>query len=216
MPLPQTRNLLIVEDDVDARDLYREMFEALGWRIVTTGSSDEALRLLRMYPFDAAIVDHELGGSTMNGVALVTIILEERVLDARKIILTSGHEMLEGRPFDVRFVRKPIEPRTMSTMLGRIVEPVPLVTVYICGHGLKSLEAVQFVRSLVKGRRADLQIIDVLGDDQKMTPEAQISFTPKASVHYKNERWRFDGAIRVYASTIIACLDYLESRMPAP
>lgn len=207
--MSEGRTLLIVEDDAETRDLYREMFEILSWRIVATGSGVEALALVRMYTFDAVVCDQYARG--MNGDELVREILDERLIDSRKIIVVGNGARPTNLPVDVRFVQKPIEPRMMSTLLGRFVAAIPLITVYICGNGQQSLEAIQFLRDVVRGHDVDVEVIDLLADDPKASTR-QVSFSPSFIVRFKEFKWSFAGSLHAIANLILACIEYLEER----
>lgn len=185
------------------------MFELLQWRVVSTASGQEALALLRGYTFDAVIADQQL--DDLHGADLISTVLDERLIDARKIVVVSGYARSERVPTDVRFVQKPIEPRKLSIMLGSIVAPVPLVTVYICGSGQQSIEVVQFIRYVVRGHDVEIEVIDLMADDPKASSR-QVSFSPSFVVRYKHDRWRFTGPLHTTAKPILTYIEYLTDR----
>lgn len=54
-------NLLVIDDEGDIRHLYAAELEDEEHKVVTCGSRDEALELLRRQAFDLVILDIQLG-----------------------------------------------------------------------------------------------------------------------------------------------------------
>lgn len=54
-------NILVVDDDADTQDLLREVLSEGGYRVVTSGSGEEALRIGEQETFDVIISDMKLG-----------------------------------------------------------------------------------------------------------------------------------------------------------
>lgn len=50
-------HLLFVDDDDAQRDINRQIFEILGYKVTTAGSAQEALHALEQEPFDLIITD---------------------------------------------------------------------------------------------------------------------------------------------------------------
>jgi hypothetical protein len=185
------------------------MFEILRWKVVTAKTSDEAIFLARAYEFDAVLVDHVLHGSPMNGAELVRMLLDEGTIEPRKVVLTSVLDTIPERPFTVRFVRKPIEPRMVSIMFGKMVHPVPLVSAYVCGNGRQTLETIRTVKAIADEHHVEVEVIDLLEQDQRHIPETHITFTPMIVVHFQNQRWKF---LPIKPSAVIACIENLTRR----
>ena len=60
--------VLLVEDDAQARELYRDILRSAGFVAVEAGSASDALALLAREHFDAAVVDYSL--PDMDGLSL--------------------------------------------------------------------------------------------------------------------------------------------------
>jgi CheY-like chemotaxis protein len=63
------RRALILDDDVNLRELYQLLLEGAGWEAVLAGDSDQALQLAAIEPLDAILVDVQMSGR--DGVAVV-------------------------------------------------------------------------------------------------------------------------------------------------
>jgi CheY-like chemotaxis protein len=110
--LPQVRNaaadalrVLLVEDDAQARELYRDILHAAGFVAVEAGSAGDALALLERERFDAAVVDYSL--PDMDGLSLA-----RRMADAHPevaIVFASGYGSLVAGASDLatRVLTKP-------------------------------------------------------------------------------------------------------------
>jgi CheY-like chemotaxis protein len=62
------KRILVVDDEQQIRDLYREVFERSGYAVQTAESAEEALEVMREAPFWVVFLDLNLPG--MNGVEL--------------------------------------------------------------------------------------------------------------------------------------------------
>ena len=74
--MSRPRRLLIVEDDPSLRSLYEEEFREEGYEVECSPSGEEAVRIAREKPFDAAVLDIRLGG--MDGIAAMQRLLVQR------------------------------------------------------------------------------------------------------------------------------------------
>jgi CheY-like chemotaxis protein len=71
---PARRRIFIVEDELMIRMLLEDMLEDLGYEIAdTAGRVDEAIVMARQGKFDAAILDVNLNGQSINPVAAVLV-----------------------------------------------------------------------------------------------------------------------------------------------
>ena len=57
----QTANILIVDDDLETRELLHEFLSEEGYRVTTSGSGEEALEIGKQESFDVIISDMRLG-----------------------------------------------------------------------------------------------------------------------------------------------------------
>jgi PAS domain S-box-containing protein len=97
--------VLLVEDDAQARELYRDILRAAGFVPVEAGSAGDALALLARERFDAAVVDYSL--PDMDGLSLA-----RRMADAHPevaIVFASGYGSLVAGASDLaaRVLTKP-------------------------------------------------------------------------------------------------------------
>ncbi len=68
----QAANVLVVDDDIDAGEQLRTVFEKAGYRASTVGDATSALRLLQKEPCDLVVIDLALTG--VDGLALCKIL----------------------------------------------------------------------------------------------------------------------------------------------
>lgn len=100
--------ILVVEDDLDTRDLLSELLEMEGHQIVTANESQHALEILNNHScIDLLVTDVSLPG--MSGIELAKI--SKSIKPLLGIIVCSGYGMkeFEALPFSVEWVQKPIE-----------------------------------------------------------------------------------------------------------
>lgn len=198
--------LLIVEDNQDARDLYRHIFELDGWRVIDAPTGEQGLQLARSFQFDAALVDHHLGHG-MRGMDLVEKLIAERLLEGRRIIVCSGADDLPRKPEEVRIVKKPVELRKLSLLLGKTDAAGPLVSLYICGTTPDTFTAVSVLRKAVEGRVVRIDVQDLMTPTRSAV--MRIDFSPLIIVRFNEYIWRFT---LHNTSTLEACLDRIAPR----
>lgn len=117
------RRLLLVDDELEIAQLAAEYFSSLGWDARAASSVSEAERLIdKSGPFDAAVIDWVIGGSTARG-------LIER-LETRqprcRVLLTSGHgvDILRDNSEGVPVLRKPFTLRALARRVEALL-PAP-------------------------------------------------------------------------------------------
>src|SRR3990167_5357225 len=54
---PNMKDILVIDDDAMARDIYRALLEPMGYRVTPAADGVEVLRLFRGRRFDVVIVD---------------------------------------------------------------------------------------------------------------------------------------------------------------
>jgi len=116
------RRLLLVDDESEIAKLAAEYFTALGWEAKYAASVAEAERLIdKSEPFDVAVIDWVIGGSTARG-------LIDR-LDTRqprcRVLLTSGHgvDILRDNSEGVPVLRKPYTLRSLGGSVEALLPP---------------------------------------------------------------------------------------------
>jgi len=106
------KNILVVDDDRASCEVLREIFTAQGWRVETTQSPDEALRLAQREKFDLVVSDIRLEAKLtgldllkeLRGQAPVILITGFGTLDAAVAASREGAWDLISKPFKVKEV----------------------------------------------------------------------------------------------------------------
>ena len=122
---PAGRSILIVEDNVDARDALGALLELEGHVVAAAGEGHEALELVRATDPDIALVDIGLPG--IDGYEVARRV---RALDGRRpvLIALTGYGQPEDRRraseagFDGLLV-KPVDPTALTTLLATLEIP---------------------------------------------------------------------------------------------
>jgi PAS domain S-box-containing protein len=130
--LPQgTESILLVEDDRIVRDHTEGQLIALGYRVTTAASGEEALKLSRLTGKpDLLITDVVLGGG-MNGRQLADK-MHERWPDLR-VLCVSGYtdgvlpEVIDGRADGLHFLAKPFRRYDLAVRVREALEAKPHV-----------------------------------------------------------------------------------------
>lgn len=86
----QDAAVLVVDEDVDAREHVRSIFEKAGYRALSAGDSASALRLLQKEPCDLVLID--LGLSNVDGLALCRLIRAQAATSKLPIITLSSSD----------------------------------------------------------------------------------------------------------------------------
>ena len=122
---PAGRSILLVEDNVDARDALSVLLELEGHVVAVAGEGHHALELVRAGDPDIALVDIGLPG--IDGYEVARRV---RALDGRRpvLIALTGYGQPEDRRraseagFDDLLV-KPVDPTALATLLATLEIP---------------------------------------------------------------------------------------------
>jgi two-component system, NtrC family, response regulator AtoC len=152
--------ILVVDDEVDTRELLVDALTRRGFEPEAVASADEALVRLRDSEFDAIVTDLRLGG--MNGIELCQRICEARP-DLPAIVIT-GHADMDVAIAAIRagaydLIAKPISTDALALALGRAV------------HHRQLTSEVKRLREQVVGTRSPISIV---GDSQEMQKVVQL------------------------------------------
>lgn len=90
-------SVLLIEDDAQARELYRDILRSAGHRAVEAATAAEALALLEGERFDAAVVDYSL--PDMDGLSLARRVATSHPHIA--LVFASGYGNLVAGAFDL-------------------------------------------------------------------------------------------------------------------
>ena len=117
---PQT--LLVVDDDEGLRENLQELFESLGYRVLTASSTADALEQLDRSSVDLVLTDYKMPGAT--GVELLET-LRHRCPQTRGILMTAfGDSFMEiesVRRGAVGYLTKPFEVDDVVDVVQRIL-----------------------------------------------------------------------------------------------
>jgi CheY-like chemotaxis protein len=133
-PLPRDSlvgvHVLVVDDDPDARHVFRTILQYCGALVTTASSAREALAVLDRVVPDAIVCDIVLPGQ--NGYWLISEIrarLPERGGTVPALACTGyGEDHPAGRLTTAGFqraLRKPIDPWELSRAIGELARPTP-------------------------------------------------------------------------------------------
>ncbi|WP_435010919.1 ATP-binding protein [Tundrisphaera lichenicola] len=116
-------DILVVEDDADARANLHDILEMDGHRVVSFGTADEALRHRDLGRFGAIILDRKLPDTTADEVLPA---IRQAAPEASVIIVT-GYADLHGAIAALRqgasdYILKPLNPDALRANLVRIAE----------------------------------------------------------------------------------------------
>lgn len=122
---PGSETILLVEDDLEVRELLRRVLSKLGYTLLEAGNGPEALRLLAHYPDPVHllltdVVMPGISGKTLAGHAIT-------LRPGLKMLFMSGytdeaiiqHDVLDS---GVAFIQKPFSPLSLAVKLRSILE----------------------------------------------------------------------------------------------
>lgn len=122
-----SHNVLIVEDDVDIREMLKFSLEKEGFHTTEAEDAEQALRLLDQPGIDVALIDWMLPG--MSGVEFVRRLrLDDHTKELPLIMLTArGEERDKLRGFDVGaddYMIKPFSPKELVARIRAVMRRV--------------------------------------------------------------------------------------------
>ncbi|MEX1828210.1 response regulator [Luteibacter sp. CQ10] len=113
------RTVLSVDDDDLVRSTTVEMLEDLGYRVLSTSSAEEALRVLERTPVDLVITDHAM--PRMTGAQLV-LRLQERWPTLPVIMATGYAELPMGTQLEIPRLAKPYSQAALAEIVHRTLD----------------------------------------------------------------------------------------------
>lgn len=120
----RTYTLLIVDDDEGMRENLQELFESLGYRVLTAPNVAEALKAMEGASIDLVLTDYKMPGPT--GVELIEIARRKRP-KLRAILMTafgdSFTEIESVRRGAIGYLNKPFEADEVAKFVHQILEP---------------------------------------------------------------------------------------------
>ncbi|MCB0166179.1 MAG: response regulator transcription factor [Anaerolineae bacterium] len=123
MNQPDTRKILIVDDEASLRLFLSEELTEEGYQVFTAANGHQALTLLSQHPIDLAIVDLQMPG--INGLELMAAI--EQMADPPELIMLTAHASLETSIEAMRlgtsdFLLKPYEIEELLEAIERVMK----------------------------------------------------------------------------------------------
>lgn len=107
--------VLLIEDDVDSRELLAELLEA-EFDVETAADGDSGLARFREDRPHLVVTDESLPG--MRGTALARAV--KALEPSARVVLVSGYGSLPGTESCDRVLKKPVEPEQLSAALHEL------------------------------------------------------------------------------------------------
>lgn len=116
------RTLLVVDDDACLRENLQELFESLGYRVLTACSTSDALEQLDRSSVDLVLTDYKMPGAT--GAELLEAVRHRRP-QTRAVLMTafgeSFTEIESVRRGAVGYLAKPFEADEVVDVVQKIL-----------------------------------------------------------------------------------------------
>ncbi|XPV75796.1 MAG: sigma-54-dependent transcriptional regulator [Desulfovibrio sp.] len=146
--MTKTTNILIVEDEVIARDNLVHVMTAEGYTVTAVGSGTEALQKIGKQEFELVLTDLMLPG--MNGIELMEHIKE--IMPTTQVIVITGHAAVETAVTAMQkgahsYIAKPLNLDELRTQVHKALEQ----------HAL-SVEVLR-LREVIKGGKQDFPLV---------------------------------------------------------
>lgn len=110
------RVVLVVEDDVALRAMYRLALRVAGFFVIEAGDGVQALRALDAAPPDVVVLDLAL--PTLSGYAVRAELAAQSHTRRIPVLVVTGTEPQEGLEVDC-LLRKPVEPDRLVTAVNQ-------------------------------------------------------------------------------------------------
>lgn len=115
----KSKTILVVEDDFDIMQLYIEILQGEGFKVLAAGSGEEALKILDVLERDPCLVLTDFMMPGMTGAELVEILRHEDLLMSLPVVMISAHPLEEKHTRGVDFLKKPID---VDTIINKVKE----------------------------------------------------------------------------------------------
>lgn len=206
--------LLIVEDDLDGREMLSELFRLHDWEVTAVPSTTSGLELLRSGGFDVVISDEDLCGQS--GSCMLREAEREGLLGNVGVLMYTAEPTDLDLPEGVRVLRKPLGIRRLLDEAEAIVPEVQQPPCSGAAAGSrrlgKKVQLVLYVGDSPTSRRALESLRSVLADTRLSRVEVQVrnverdpvegdavtnrsSFTPVLAKRQPGEPERILGAV---------------------
>ncbi len=124
-PLPGTETILVVEDEPMLLDLIRQVLEEFGYRILTAGAAEDAIRLAQEHDGHIALLLTDVVMPRMNGRELAGRLAPLR--PQMKVLYMSGHTedaiiVRDIRRVRAHFLPKPFQPHDLGRKVREVLD----------------------------------------------------------------------------------------------
>lgn len=129
MKTPNSADVLVVDDEVDIRDLVAGILEDEGYRVRTAADSESALAAVRARKPGIVVLDIWMQGGGLDGLELLDVL---KGLDAElPVVMISGHGSIETAVSAIKkgaydFLEKPFKSDRLLLMIERALESTRL------------------------------------------------------------------------------------------
>lgn len=119
------RKILVVDDELDLRNLVQTCLEVMGgWQVVTAGSGIEALKEAQNGHLDAILLDLMMPG--MDGMAILQQLrLNDKTERVPVVLLTAKGRSIETAQFDrlnvLGTIKKPFNPMKLADQIEALL-----------------------------------------------------------------------------------------------
>ena len=118
-------DVLVIDDEVDIRDLVSDILKDEGFSVRTAANSTQAFKLLGDKTPTAVILDIWLQGSELDGLGILEIIKKRYPL--MPVVVISGHGTIETAVSAIKmgaydYLEKPFSHDKLNTLLKRACE----------------------------------------------------------------------------------------------
>jgi putative two-component system response regulator len=121
MPRRRSDTVLIVEDDLATRDMYRHAMMIAGYRVITVGDGIDALNIMEHERPAAVILDLRL--PRLGGLDVYREIRAQPSTQGIPVIIVTGSDARELEATALRhFLRKPIQPDRLIETVERAIQ----------------------------------------------------------------------------------------------
>ena len=125
---PDTKRLLVVDDDPALRESLEELLRLQGYRVLTAADGVEGLRAVHDESPDLIILDVAMPG--LDGFSVATLIKKDPTLNQIPIVLYSGclEENFALRAYETQveyFLPKTLNVRPILTAIRKLLEAIP-------------------------------------------------------------------------------------------
>ncbi len=114
-----SKNILVVEDSIDLRELFVRALKRDGLNIVTTGNGSEALRKINE-GFESDVILFDLNMPEMGGEEFLVHVRNNPKFSQTKVVVVSGVENLAEKASKIGadgFIKKPV---SLSDLCGEV------------------------------------------------------------------------------------------------